>query len=153
MLRRVCTLTDGSPRIVGCSICLRCLFVCYNCQLTSMAVPAELYESLRKRVAVFSHRSKRIYDGDAEALHRTRIASRRLRELFPVLRIDAPATRKLDRRLRRVTKQLGTVRDVDVLMSLIDSLHRERGYSKSALQAIKAAVEQKRTVAREKLEA
>src|SRR5262245_29838834 len=118
-----------------------------------MAVPAELYESLRKRVVVFSRKAKRIYDGDVEALHRTRIATRRLRELFPVLRLEAQATRKLDRRLRKVTKQLGAVRDVDVLMSLIDALHHDRGYSKNALQAVRATVEEKRRVAREKLEA
>ena len=118
-----------------------------------MAVPPELYESFRKRVTVFSQKSKRIYDGDVEALHRTRIASRRLREMFPVLRLEARAIRKLDRRLRKVTKQLGDVRDVDVLMGLIDALHSDRGYSKNALEALRAAAEEKRKVAREKLDA
>jgi CHAD domain-containing protein len=118
-----------------------------------MPVPAELYQSLRKRVVVFSRKSKRIYDGDIEALHRTRIAIRRLRELFPVLGRDAHATRKLDRRLKKVSKQLGAVRDVDVLIALIDELHRERGYSKSALQDVRGLVDEKRQLAREKLEA
>lgn len=118
-----------------------------------MAVPADLYASLQKRVDVFAHKARRIYDDDVEALHRTRIASRRLRELFPVLRLEARAVRKLDRRLRKVSKQLGTVRDVDVLMSLIDALYRERGYSKSALEAVKTAAEEKQKIAREKLQA
>jgi CHAD domain-containing protein len=118
-----------------------------------MAVPADLYASLRKRVDVFAHKARRLYDGDVEALHRTRIASRRLRELFPVLRLEAHTVRKLDRRLRKVSKQLGAVRDVDVLMTLIDALHGERGYSKSALQAVKASAEEKRKTARGKLEA
>ena len=69
-----------------------------------MLLPAELYESLRKRLTVFSHKSKRI--DDVDALHRTRVASRRLRELLPVLRLDGRTTRKLDRRLKRVTKRL-----------------------------------------------
>jgi CHAD domain-containing protein len=118
-----------------------------------MPVPAELYESLRKRVVVFSRQSKRIYDGDVEALHRTRIATRRLRESFPVLGREAHATRKLDRRLKKVSRQLGAVRDVDVLIALIDQLQRERSYSKSALQDVRASVDEKRQLARQKLEA
>src|SRR4029077_18019451 len=116
-----------------------------------MHISSDLYASLRKRVAVFSQKSKRLYDGDAEALHRTRVASRRLRELLPVLRLDAPTTRKLNRRLRKIKKRLGAVRDVDVLMCLIEELHRDRRYSSNALQAVQSAVEEERTTARERL--
>ena len=117
-----------------------------------MHIPAELYAALRKRVAVFSHKSKRLYDGDVDALHGTRVASRRLRELLPVLRLDAPTTRKLNRRLRKVTKRLGAVRDVDVLMCLIEELHRDRRYSRNALQTVQFAVEEERKTARERLD-
>jgi CHAD domain-containing protein len=117
-----------------------------------MPIPAELYESLRKRLTVFSHKSKRI-DDDIDALHRTRVASRRLRELLPVLRLDGRTTRKLDRRLRRVTKRLGAVRDLDVLMVLIEELRRDRRYSKTALAAVQSMVEDKRKIARERLKA
>jgi len=116
-----------------------------------MAVPAELYASLRKRVNVFSHQSKRIDEGNADALHRTRVSSRRLRELLPVLRLDGRMTRKLDRRLRRVTRRLGTVRDLDVLMDLIGELQRDRRYSKNALRSLQTAVEEKQQAARDAL--
>jgi CHAD domain-containing protein len=118
-----------------------------------MHIPSELYASLRKRVAVFSQKSKRLYDGDADALHRTRVATRRLRELLPVLRLDAHTTLKLNRSLRKVTKRLGAVRDVDVLMGLIEELHRDRRNSRNALQALQAAVEEKRQTARHQLDA
>lgn len=118
-----------------------------------MRVPAELYASLRKRVTVFSHHSKRIDDGNADALHRSRVACRRLRELLPVLRLDGHTTRKLDRRLRRVTRRLGAVRDLDVLMGLIGELQRDRRYSKGALGALQTAVEEKQKAARQELKA
>jgi CHAD domain-containing protein len=118
-----------------------------------MVTPAELYAALHKRVDVFSHKSKRLYEGDVEALHRTRVASRRLRELLPVLRLDARTTRKLSRRLRTVTKRLGAVRDVDVLICLIEELHRDRRYPRNALQTVRLAVEEERKTAREQLDA
>lgn len=117
-----------------------------------MPLPAELYESLRKRLTVFSHKSKRI-DDDVDALHRTRVASRRLRELLPVLRLDGRTTRKLDRRLRRVTKRLGAVRDLDALMGLLEELRRDRRYSKTALMEVQTVVEDKRKIARGQLQA
>ncbi|HEX7797578.1 MAG TPA: CHAD domain-containing protein [Vicinamibacterales bacterium] len=118
-----------------------------------MPVPAELYASLRKRVNVFSHQAKRIDEGNADALHRTRVSSRRLRELLPVLRLDGRTTRKLDRRLRRVTRRLGAVRDLDVLMDLVGELQRDRRYSKNALRALQTAVEEKQQAARDALNA
>jgi CHAD domain-containing protein len=116
-----------------------------------MAVPAELYASLRRRVNVFSDQSKRIDEGNADALHRTRVSSRRLRELLPVLRLDGRTTRKLDRRLRRVTRRLGAIRDLDVLIDLIGELQRDRRYSKNALRSLQTAVEAKQRAARDAL--
>jgi CHAD domain-containing protein len=117
-----------------------------------MHISAELYGSLHKRVRVFSHKSKHLYDGDADALHRIRIASRRLRELLPVLRLGAHTTRQLNRKLRKVTKRLGAVRDHDVLIGLIEVLQRDRRYSRNALQAVQAVVEDQRRSASERLE-
>ena len=109
-----------------------------------MHVPAELYVSLRKRVNVFARESKRVFEGDIDALHRTRIASRRLREVLPVLQLDAQTTRKLRRRLRRATRQLGQVRDFDVLISLVTELLRDRRHSRVALMALQAELKEAR---------
>lgn len=118
-----------------------------------MRVPAELFESLCNRVSVFSRASKRLHDGDVDALHRTRVASRRLRELLPILRLNPEITRKLNRRLRRFTKRLGAVRDFDVLIALIGELHSDRRYSKKTLTALESSVEEQRKKARKRLEA
>jgi CHAD domain-containing protein len=61
--------------------------------------------------------------GEVQAVHRARVASRRLRELIPLLQIDRAVTRKFVRRMRRVTSRLGTVRELDVLLALIEDLH------------------------------
>ena len=44
-----------------------------------------------------------VEDGDVDALHRARVASRRLREVLPVLQLDSDVARKLNRRLRKIT--------------------------------------------------
>lgn len=67
--------------------------------------------------------------GKVRAVHQARVASRRLRELLPVLQLDSAATRKLTRRLRKATRGLGTARELDVLQLLIEELH-EAGRSR-----------------------
>lgn len=118
-----------------------------------MHVSAELYASLRRRVNVFARESKRVFDGDISALHRTRIACRRLREVLPVLQLDANTTGKLRRRLRRATRQLGHVRDFDVLTSLVTELLRDRRHSHPALMRLHAELKEDRAAACQALEA
>ena len=56
--------------------------------------------------------------GDAAALHRARVASRRLRELLPLL---ANAPGKARRRVRTLTRALGRVRELDVALQLLET--------------------------------
>jgi CHAD domain-containing protein len=104
-------------------------------------------------VNVFARKSKRVFEGDTGALHSTRVACRRLREVLPVLQLDADTARKLRRRLRRATRRLGEVRDFDVLTSLVTELLRDRRYSRPALMALQAELKQARASACEALEA
>jgi hypothetical protein len=50
------------------------------------------------------------------------MASRRLRELLPVLQLDGPTVERLAARLRRVSRRLGAARQSDALLSLLDEL-------------------------------
>src|SRR6266704_224163 len=75
---------------------------------------------LRKYLDHFTSAVNRAAKGDVTALHRTRGASRRLRELIPVLQLDHNVARKLGRRLRKITRRLGAIRELDVLLLLID---------------------------------
>src|SRR5262245_55470530 len=81
---------------------------------------------LRPRIQRFTRALHGLSSGEPKAVHQTRVASRRLRELLPVLRLDSPLTRKLARRLRKVTRRLGRVRELDVLLMVVDELHETR---------------------------
>jgi CHAD domain-containing protein len=60
--------------------------------------------------------------GDAAALHRARVASRRLREALPVAGAAASggAQRKVRKLARRLTRALGTVRELDVTLQILE---------------------------------
>ena len=90
-------------------------------------------------------------EGDVKSLHRARIASRRLRELVPMLQLDADVSRKLGRRLRRVTAQLGAVRELDVMVLMIDELQATYPNHRDALIRVGAAVSKSREIARKRL--
>jgi CHAD domain-containing protein len=85
---------------------------------------------------------------EIRAIHRARVASRRLRELLPVLQLNQSATRKLTRRLRKMTRGLGTVREADVLLLLIDELHESGRHHEPAIRRVREAIEEQRSRAR-----
>jgi CHAD domain-containing protein len=90
---------------------------------------------------------------DARALHRTRVASRRLREVLPVLQLEASVAVELARRLRKVTRRLGHARELDVLLLLIDDLQRSGRYDRESLDRLAAMLTEKRDDARGRLTA
>jgi CHAD domain-containing protein len=92
-----------------------------------------------------------VEQGDVRALHRARVASRRLRELIPVLQLEHSTSKKLSRRLRKLTLRLGTVRELDVLMLGIDEMHEACGEQSSALARVGIAVSTERDHARRRL--
>ena len=112
-----------------------------------------LYGLLRERLEAFARDLDGIDAGKVEPVHRTRVALRRLRELLPLLELDREVTRNLTRRLRKATKQLGTVRELDVETLLIRELALDRRYSASALSQIAASSAQAHAAARERLTA
>ncbi len=60
--------------------------------------------------------------GDERAIHQARVATRRLREIVP-LAVDTRSGRgqRLARRLRKLTRALGPVRELDVAIGLLDT--------------------------------
>ena len=106
---------------------------------------------LKERLDRFSRVLHGVENGDIRALHRARVASRRLRELLPLLQLDHVTANKLNRRLRRVTKRLGTVRELDVLLMLIDELHVSRRSRSAPIGRVGVAVSKARDDARKRL--
>ena len=88
---------------------------------------------------------------DVPSVHRTRVASRRLREVLPVLQLDADTTHKVGKRLRKVTERLGAVRELDVLLLEIAKLGASGRYPVRALDRVSAAVAGERDHARARL--
>ena len=127
------------------------LQICYTRRISGMAIKAEQYAPFRKRLKALTKGAEHIHQGDIESLHHTRVASRRLRELVPLLELDSDSSRKLSEQLGKVTKRLGKVRQLDVLMIVIQELSRDGAYSSMALNQLGADVEKARIAARERL--
>jgi CHAD domain-containing protein len=77
---------------------------------------------LQRRARALSEAFPGLIAGDPAALHRARVASRRLREAVPVAGAGlSPTARKKVRRLvRRITRALGTVRELDVALQILE---------------------------------
>src|SRR5258706_14487703 len=114
-------------------------------------VHTERHDLLRRRLERFTRMLQGVEDGDVDALHRTRVASRRLREVLPVLQLDPDVARKLNRRLRKITDRLGKVREYDVLLAVLDDLKKVGRYPKAALPRVAAHMGETRAHARQRL--
>jgi CHAD domain-containing protein len=78
--------------------------------------------------------------GDDKGVHQARVASRRLREAVPVLAGGLKHSRKARRKIRRLTRALGTVRELDVCLHLLDELAGSDELSRPALQDVRLHV-------------
>ena len=94
------------------------------------------YTLLQSRIDRLDRLVPGVEAGEVRAVHQARVASRRLRELLPVLQLDPAATRKLSRRLRKATRGLGMAREVDVLQLLIEELQASGQYRPRVLQHV-----------------
>jgi CHAD domain-containing protein len=108
-------------------------------------------ELLKKRVDQFTRVLHAVEEGDVRALHQARVASRRLRELVPLLQLEQGSSRKLGRRLRKVTRRLGKVRELDVLLLLVDELHVSGRRGSGGLGRVGVRVSKNRDRARKRL--
>jgi CHAD domain-containing protein len=116
-----------------------------------MPVSPSRYELLQKRLDRFTRMLHGVGKGDERALHRTRVASRRLRELLPVLQLEGKVAGELGRRLRKVIQRLGRIRELDVTLMLVEELKTTGDYDAEALERVGSAIRQERERAREEL--
>ena len=116
-----------------------------------MAAFPQRHDLLHKRLERFTRFLPGVEQGDIDALHRARVASRRLRELLPILQLEHGEAAKLGRRLRKIRTRLGTVRELGVMLILIDELHETRRQDRSALKRVSDSVRHDHAQARQKL--
>lgn len=81
--------------------------------------------------------------GDVHAIHQARVATRRLREALPLV-VDGGRGRKLERRVRSLTRRLGPVRELDVVIHTLDALETGGDVPRHALDMLRAVVAEER---------
>ena len=89
--------------------------------------------------------------GDDAGVHQARVASRRLREAVPVLAGGIKHVGKARRKIRRLTRALGIVRELDVSLHLLDELAASDELSRPALQDVRLHVMEERDKKREEM--
>ncbi len=89
-----------------------------------MTVAHSLQAPLDRLLRVLSTHLPVAVVGEVEPLHQAMVATRRLREVLPLYEVEAPRglVRRAGRRLRRVGRALGGVREVYVSREIVDRL-------------------------------
>jgi CHAD domain-containing protein len=105
---------------------------------------------LARRAADLTRHVSGALEGDAHGVHQARVASRRLREAVPVLSAGVKGTkaRKARGKIRRLTQALGTVRELDVTIQLLDELVANETLPRPALEAVRGRVVSERDARR-----
>ncbi len=115
--------------------------------LPSVARSRRFQQALGKRLTVLDRDLPAALDHDAEALHRTRVASRRLREVLPVIEAPGPRPdRKSRGRVRHLTRALGGVRELDVALGLLDELVARHPHLDRPSAAVREEIHRERAV-------
>ena len=107
-----------------------------------------------RRVRALERELPAALEHDVEALHRSRVASRRLRAILPVLGLgpmadDDPVAGTARKRIRRVTRALGSVRELDVAIGILGEVEQAHPDLEEVVTAARAGVEEERRSRRE----
>jgi len=92
----------------------------------AMRVEAELAH----RESLFARAARRVRErDDPEALHDLRVTSRRLSEALRLWRavLDARQVKRVRRRLRRLRREAGPIRELEAMLELVRSYERSQG--------------------------
>src|SRR5262249_12253188 len=86
------------------------------------AMRTSLADVVRRQLRALLSHLPRARKGHVKDVHQARVASRRLREALPVAAVAAPdlARPGLERDVRRLTRALGAVRELDVALEEFD---------------------------------
>jgi CHAD domain-containing protein len=98
---------------------------------------------MRQRLSALMRVLPAARNGDVDAIHRARVATRRLREALPLTARGA-AGRKLQKLVRRLTRALGPVRELDVALLTLDELGRDADAPGAAIACLRQTIEEER---------
>jgi CHAD domain-containing protein len=97
---------------------------------------------LRQRLVTLLKAMPAAQEGDETSVHQARVASRRLREALPVVGISADAAvfDSARKRVRRITRALGPVRELDVTLLLLQEFEGRQTVSAKAIDRVRHAI-------------
>ena len=113
-------------------------------------------QAFSRRIRVLDRDLPGVLEHDVEALHRTRVASRRIREALPVIGTDGGEVFERDLRkgrnaVRHLTRALGRVRELDVAAAILGEFAARDPDLSPAIAAVSAIVERDLTARREQM--
>jgi CHAD domain-containing protein len=91
--------------------------------------------------------------GRNTGLHKTRVASRRIREALPVVSVCAPQSKvkKLNKKMRALTRYLGPIRELDVELDILDDASKTNGVPGRVIEMVRREIAAKRQALRHEL--
>lgn len=107
----------------------------------------------RKRLNELSAVWPDFLNGRTAGLHKTRVASRRIREALPVVGVTAsPAkVKKLGKKMRALTRSLGPIRELDVELNMLEDESKTEGVPVRVIEMVRREVASRRQALREEL--
>ena len=107
---------------------------------------AALLVLLRQRIETLIEAMPAAQAGDVRSVHQARVATRRLREALPVLRksLDAHAIDRARQRVRRMTRALGPVRELDVSLQHLEEFANRGVVSGRAVAKVRQSITEER---------
>lgn len=107
---------------------------------------AALLVLLRQRLETLIEAMPAAQAGDVRSVHQARVATRRLREALPVLRksLDAHAIDRARHRVRRMTRALGPVRELDVSLQHLEEFANRGVVSGRAVASVRQSITEER---------
>jgi CHAD domain-containing protein len=114
---------------------------------------AALLVLLKQRLATMLDAIPAAQAGDIRSVHQARVATRRLREALPVLRatVNASALSRVQRQVRKMTRALGPVRELDVSLQHLDDLAGKNVITPRALSRVRTALARERAARRREM--
>jgi CHAD domain-containing protein len=108
---------------------------------------------LQRRIRALTDALPGAISGDPAALHRARVATRRLREALPVsgAGVNGGKRKRVRRLVRRLTRALGTVRELDVALQILEERADAEDAQGSAIDRARGVVRLERQTRREEM--
>jgi CHAD domain-containing protein len=108
---------------------------------SSRTSPSELL--IRQRLAALSRTLPGARKGDVHAVHQARVATRRIREALPLI-AHGRAGKSLKKSVRKLTRALGPVRELDVALMNLDQLQSSSEVPETAIVRLRQLVTEER---------